>query len=109
MLRKKALLRTHAAFIWETKLQKQGNVFDLGEIHPHVAIKPSLSWMEGIFCKCHLGHKTKADGKKYYVKPVKELPVDKPVPSRGAGAAHIRCAENPDPAKSIKKGIAGLR
>ena len=72
MLRKKALLRTHAAFIWETKQQKQGNVFDLGEIHPHVAIKPSLSWMEGIFCKCHLGHKTKADGKKYYVKPVKE-------------------------------------
>ena len=26
-----------------------------------------------------------------------ELPVDKPVPSRGTGAAHIRCAENSDP------------
>ena len=52
---------THAAFIWEKKQQKQGAVFDLNDIHPHVAIKPSLAWMKGIFTKYHLGHKTKAD------------------------------------------------
>lgn len=63
---------THAAFIWEKKQQKQGaRIFDIGDIHPHVQVKPSMSWMEGIFTKYHLGHKTKKDGKKYFIEPSK--------------------------------------
>lgn len=63
---------THAAFIWEKKQRKTGNFFDLDGVHPHCAVKASMAWMELIFLKYHWGHKTKADGKKYYVKPFKD-------------------------------------
>ena len=65
-------MHTHAAFIWPHKMQKQGHVFDFEEVHPHVQIKRSMSWMELIFTLYHWGHKTKKDGKKYYVKPFKD-------------------------------------
>jgi hypothetical protein len=64
---------THVALIWPKKIQKQGvSLFDYKGVHPHCAVKSSMAWMELIFLKYHWGHKTKADGKKYYVKPFKD-------------------------------------
>jgi hypothetical protein len=71
---------THFAAIWAKKQRKQGaRLFDVGDIHPNVQTNKGLSWMEGIMTKYHLGHKTKKDGKKYYIEPIRleqKLPPD---------------------------------
>ena len=62
---------THAAFMWTETQKKEGaRIFDVRDIHPNVQCKKSMRWMQTIFTKYHLGHKTKADGKKYFIKPI---------------------------------------
>jgi hypothetical protein len=62
---------THVFVWWQEKRKLNGaRVFDVGEIHPHVNTKKSIQWARTICLVYHLGHKTKADGKKYYIKPI---------------------------------------
>lgn len=39
-------------------------------IHPNIAVRKGLNWFKLVCTKYHKGHKTKADGKKYYIEPV---------------------------------------
>ena len=44
--------------------------WDIDDIHPHIAANRGLNWAKNIVTKYHKGHKTKANGKKYYIEPV---------------------------------------
>jgi hypothetical protein len=59
-------------FIWfKEKFQTRNpRAWDLDDIHPHVRTRRSIVWAKGLVMKYHRGHKTKADGKKYYIEPV---------------------------------------
>lgn len=67
---------THVFFWWQKKVRSdEASVFDVkvgdDTIHPHIKTCKSIPWAELMCMKYHLGHKTKADAKKYYIKPVK--------------------------------------
>lgn len=63
---------THVFVWWKKKAQTtRVRAFDLGDIHPHVQRNKGIQWAKLICTKYHLGHKTKANGKKYYIEPVK--------------------------------------
>lgn len=70
---------THAFFWWKKRLDKtNARVFDIDEIHPHIKCVRALAQTKTIVMRYHWGHKTKADGKKYYIAPVavKQLGVE---------------------------------
>jgi len=62
---------THV-FVWWKKRVKSTRVkvFDIDEIHPNVQTRRAMDWAKLIVLKYHLGHKTKKDGKKYFIEPV---------------------------------------
>lgn len=62
---------THV-FLWFKKKIDTTNArfFDFLEIHPNAQNKRGLDWAKIIVQSYHLGNKTKADGKKYYIKPI---------------------------------------
>lgn len=67
---------THV-FVWTTKKMDTTDprYFDVMDeddtpIHPHMQNKRSLDWAKIIIMKYHHGHKTKADGKKYFIAPI---------------------------------------
>jgi hypothetical protein len=67
---------THAFVWWEKRLDVTDVRFldfTVGEevVHPNIQTKRDITWAKGICLKYHLGHKTKSDGKKYYIAPVK--------------------------------------
>ena len=45
-------------------------IFDFEEIHPNIQSKRGLDWARGIVLSYHLGNKTKANGKKYFIEPI---------------------------------------
>lgn len=56
----------------EDKLDENGDtVWIPMPVHPHIQIKRSLDWFIHVIQKYHKGHKTKADGTKYTIDPVK--------------------------------------
>ena len=63
---------THA-FVWYRSRLDTIDVrfFDFNGIHPHASTKRSMIWAKNICMKYHCGHKTKKDGRKYYIEPVK--------------------------------------
>lgn len=62
---------THVALMWLKAPEKAGaDLFDIDEIHPNVQIRNSMRWMQHLFTTYHAGHKTKADGKKYFIAPI---------------------------------------
>jgi len=62
---------THV-FVWfKEKFQtRDPRCWDVGEIHPNIQTRRSIVWAKTIVMKYHNGHKTKADGKKYYIAPI---------------------------------------
>lgn len=63
---------THVAVQWKSRMQTTNQrFFDFKGIHPNIQAKKSNAWFKGIIMKYHKGHKTKKDGKKYYIAPVK--------------------------------------
>lgn len=69
---------THA-FVWTKKKIETTNAkyFDFGldpdedkPYHPHWANKRGIDWAKNIVLRYHLGHKTKKDGKKYFIDPI---------------------------------------
>ena len=62
---------THV-FIWSNKPIETYNArfFDIADIHPNIQTQRSLQWAKTTCMKYHLGHKTKDNGKKYYLAPV---------------------------------------
>jgi len=62
---------THA-FIWfKDKMQTRDvRYFDIDGIHPNIKVERGMQWAKNICMKYHRGHKTKADGKKFYKAPV---------------------------------------
>ena len=62
---------THVFVQWKERLDiANARAWDVGDIHPHLQASKGMMWAKGICMKYHLGHKTKADGKKYFIKPV---------------------------------------
>jgi len=62
---------THVFCWWKKRLDIcNARAWDLDDIHPHLQPSKGMMWAKGIVMKYHLGHKTKANGKKYYIKPV---------------------------------------
>lgn len=62
---------THVFVWWKKKFQTRDvRHFDIDGIHPNIQTKRSIVWAKHICTKYHLGHKTKACGKKYYIKPI---------------------------------------
>jgi len=59
-------------FVWWTKRLNltDPRTFDIGDIHPNITIQRSIEWARLICMKYHHGHKTKKDGKKYFIEPV---------------------------------------
>lgn len=62
---------THV-FVWfKNRLDSiNPRFFDFDEIHPNIKSRASKRWMKTIVLKYHLGHKTKANGRKYFIEPV---------------------------------------
>lgn len=71
---------THV-FVWTKKAMETENAryFDVKTedgagveqiIHPNIQNKRGLDWAKTIVFKYHLGHKTKKDGKKYFIEPI---------------------------------------
>lgn len=73
---------THFAWLWEKAVDLVGcgimDIFHSGSmVHPNIETKKSIQWIERLFVQYHAGHKTGADGKPKYVKPIalmQELP-----------------------------------
>jgi len=62
---------THVAVWWKQKPDITNvRAFDIDGVHPHMQNKRSAQWFQHIVTKYHLGHKTKANGKKYFIEPV---------------------------------------
>lgn len=62
---------THVFVWWKKKLNVTNcRAWDVGEIHANVRTQRSMKWAHTICMRYHLGHKTKADGKKYFIKPI---------------------------------------
>lgn len=69
---------THVAIMWAQPQRKRGaDIFDIISqddkkhgTHPHIQCNKGLKWMEHVMTRYHLGHKTKADGKKYFKPPI---------------------------------------
>ena len=63
---------THAFFWWKKRLNLNGpKTFDMGDVHPHIQPVRALAQTKTVVLRYHLGHKTKADGKKYFIAPIK--------------------------------------
>lgn len=63
---------THVFVWWSKRLDLTNQrCFDIQDIHPNIQTQRSIKWAKHICLKYHLGHKVKADGKKYYIEPVK--------------------------------------
>lgn len=62
---------THV-FVWYKVAFQTRNcrAWDIGDIHPNVKTRRSIVWAKNLVMNYHQGRKTKADGKKYYIKPV---------------------------------------
>lgn len=62
---------THV-FVWFTRPLDSidQRFFDFQNIHPNFVTYRSIKWAKGIILKYHHGHKTKKDGKKYFIEPV---------------------------------------
>jgi len=62
---------THVFVWWKKKFQTRDvRFFDIDGIHPNIQTRQSIVWAKTICTKYHHGHKTKADGKKYFIKPI---------------------------------------
>lgn len=71
---------THVFMWWKKKYDsKNCRCFDFGQdpdkeegvkLHPNIQTRRGIDWAKNICFKYHLGHKTKKDGKKYYIEPV---------------------------------------
>ena len=62
---------THVFVKWAARLNVcYVRVWDIDNIHPHLQASNGMMWAKGIIMKYHLGHKTKACGKKYFIPPV---------------------------------------
>lgn len=67
---------THAFFWWVKPLDVTNprawdvNGQDGEPIHPNLQNRRSMKWAQTICMKYHLGHKTKANGKKYFIEPI---------------------------------------
>lgn len=62
---------THVFVWWKEKHQtKNCRAWDIGDIHPNVKTRRAIFWAKNLVMNYHLGRKTKADGKKYYIKPI---------------------------------------
>ena len=62
---------THVFVMWTKRLNlTDPRTFDVKDIHPNLNTRRSLQWAKNIVNKYHKGHKTKKDGKKYYIEPV---------------------------------------
>jgi len=62
---------THV-FVWWKKRPhtRDARAWDIDEIHPNLTTKRSMKWAKNICMKYHLGHKTKKNGKKYFIEPI---------------------------------------
>lgn len=62
---------THV-FLWHKKTFDTTDpiYFDFNGVHPNIKNERSIKWAHAIVSRYHLGHKTKAGGKKYYKEPV---------------------------------------
>lgn len=62
---------THV-FVWWTKRLDltDHRTFDVNNIHPNIQTKRGIQWAKTIVQKYHKGHKTKKNGKKYFIEPV---------------------------------------
>lgn len=70
---------THVFWWWRKIYDTVDNrAFDIDEIHPNIQGNKGIQWAKGIVMRYHKGHKTKADGKKYFIAPVllKQFGVD---------------------------------
>ena len=62
---------THVFVWWHNRLDvTNAKAWDIDDIHPHVKTSKSIKWAKHICMAYHLGHKTKSDGKKYFIAPV---------------------------------------
>lgn len=62
---------THVFVWWKEKFQtRDPRAWDIDGIHPNVQTRRSILWAKNIVMNYHHGRKTKADGKKYYIKPI---------------------------------------
>jgi len=63
---------THAAIFFKKALDSiNPRLFDIEDIHPNIANQRSIKWFANLLEKYHKGFKTKKDGKKYFIEPVK--------------------------------------
>jgi len=63
---------THVAVYFKQKPDiADARCFDIGEIHPNMQVQRSMKWFRHLIETYHKGNKTKADGKKYFIKPIK--------------------------------------
>jgi len=63
---------THAAVFFKKALDSTNKkLFDIEDIHPNIANKRSIKWFAHLLDHYHKGYKTKQDGKKYFIEPVK--------------------------------------
>jgi hypothetical protein len=63
---------THVFWWWHKRMDTVNQrVFDVDGIHPHIQGNKGIKWAKGIVMNYHVGNKTKVDGKKYYIEPVK--------------------------------------
>jgi len=62
---------THVAIAWEKNIDTTNvKAFDMGQVHPNIAPGGGMKWFRNLCMKYHRGHKTKKDGKKYFIEPV---------------------------------------
>ena len=61
-------------FVWRSMNKPFDSInaryFDVDDEHPHINTKRGIDWAKTIVLKYHLGHKTKKDGKKYFIDPI---------------------------------------
>jgi len=63
---------THVFMWWKKRVDTTDvRFFDYKTIHPNISKGRGLLWSKTICTAYHHGHKTKTNGKKYYVEPVK--------------------------------------
>lgn len=62
---------THVFWWWKKDYDStNARCFDIDGIHPNIKGNKGIQWSKTIVTKYHLGHKTKNDGKKYFIEPV---------------------------------------
>lgn len=62
---------THVFWWWKKGYDSVNpRCFDIDGIHPHIKGNKGIQWAKTIVMKYHLGHKTKDNGKKYFIAPV---------------------------------------